>query len=312
MNGKVQQQMHLITATLDEGPKTHDRHSLAIVHSELLELGRAIHQKLDEGFHEDTFLIHWQRLGLEFREALDESRPLIMLPTPSAPIQRYHDRPRAKKIETPTPGLAPSRENTLVIRPDLNSKGDPVPGFMERSRKKRSHSSTHFASSKRIRIMSEPTRGYNITSKRFTLAEVRDMLRNAYTGVPNLIHPAALVRMIKLSEDHWREAAQQFLNHSRDLCRALVLKQVHQVFEHHQQSKYYQPILGICETFFEEAFASQRQVVQDVVSGELTQAYNGRRKRTGPRLRYKLDAASRSPPRDPRTRSEKWPSHHSW
>jgi len=124
-----------------------------------------------------------------------------------------------------------------------------------------------------MHIMSEPTRGYTATSKRFSLAEVRDILRSEYVGLPNLIHPAAIEIMIKLSQGHWPEAAQEFLGHSRHLCQALILEQVHEVFGHHQNLKYYQSILGICEEFLKEAFASLRQAVQLILRWELTKPH---------------------------------------
>ena len=56
----------------------------------------------------------------------------------------------------------------------------------------------------------------------------------------------------------------------RHLCQALILEQVHEVFGHHQNLKYYQSILGIWEELLEEAFASQRQAVQHILRWELT------------------------------------------
>ena len=264
---KVQQKADFIEATLKELPEPLDGNLAAIVYGELLRFEGKVQKNIDGGLQDNTFQKRWHYLALEFRKVLADSRPVLMLPTPSAPRQSSRDTPSSEMTGTPTPGSG--RGNIPVFNVDSDSEGDHKPNPVQLSGRKRSHPSTQSTPSKCSRIVPKRTRGYSITSRRFSLAEVREIIRDAYTGLPNQTHPKAIERMIKLSQEHWYEPVEHFLGQVRELCQTMVFDQVLEVFGHHQQTKYYEQILGICEAFFEEALVYQRQVAKDILGWEL-------------------------------------------
>lgn len=190
-----------------------------------------------------------------------------MMPTPSTPRQRSSGTPSSEVTGTPTPGSR--RGNIPIFNVDSDSEGDHKPSPVHISGRKRPHPSTHSTPIKCSRIDPKRTQGYGITSKQFTLSEVRDLLRDAYTGLPGQTHPKAIERMIRLSLEHWDKPVEHFLAQVRKLCQNMVFEQVLEVFGHHQQTKYYEQILEICETFFEAALVFQRQVAKDILRWEL-------------------------------------------
>ncbi len=265
---KVQQKADFIEATLKGLPEPLDGNLPAIVYGELLKFEGKVQKNIDGGLQDNTFQKRWHYLALEFRKVLADSRPVLMLPKPSTPRQSSRDTPSSEMTGTPTPGSG--RGNIPVFNVDSDSEGDHKPSPDQHSGRKRSHPSTQSTPSKYSRIVPKRTRGYSITSRRFSLSEVREIIRDAYTGLPNQTHPKAIERMINLSQEHWHEPVEYFLNQIRELCQAMVFEQVLEVFGHHQQTKYYEQILGICETFFEEALLYQRQVSKDILRWELS------------------------------------------
>ena len=253
--------------TLKELPEPLGGNLPAIVYGELLKFEGEIQKNIDGGLQENAFQRRWDSLALEFHKALAESRPVLMLPTPSTPRKRSSNTPSSEVTGTPTPGSG--RGNITVFNVDSDSEGDHKPSPVQVSGRKRSHPSTQSTPSKHSRIVPKRTRGYGITSRRFTLSEVRDILHDAYIGLPNMTHPKAIERMIRLSLEHWHKPVEHFLGQIRELCQAMVFEQVLEVFGHHQQTKYYEQILEICETFFGEALVYQRQVAMDILRLEL-------------------------------------------
>ena len=264
----MQQKADSIEATLKVLPEPLGGNLPAIVYGELLKFEGEIQKNIDGGLQDNTFQKRWHYLALEFRKVLADSRPVLMLPTPAIPRQSSSDTPSREMTGTPTPGSG--RGNIPVFNVDSDSEGDHKPSPVQLPGRKRSHPSTQSTPSKCSRIVPKRARGYGITSRRFTLLEVRDIIRDAYTGLPNQTHPKAIERMIKLSQEHWHEPVEHFLGQIRELCEAMVFEQVLEVFGHRQQTKYYEQILGICETFFEEALMYQRQVAKDILSWELS------------------------------------------
>ena len=265
---KVQQKADFIEATLKGLPEPLGGNLPAIVYGELLKFEGEIQKNIDGGLQDNTFQKRWHYLALEFRKVLAESRPVLMLPTPATPKQSSSGTPSSERTGTPTPGSG--RGNIPVFNVDSDSEGEHKPSPVQLSGRKRSHPSSQSTPNKHSRIVPKRTRGYGITSRRFTLSEVRDIIRDAYTGLPNQTHPKAIERMIKLSQEHWHEPVEHFLGQIRELCQAMVFEQVLEVFGHHQQTKYYEQILGICEAFFEEALVYQRQVAKDILGWELS------------------------------------------
>ena len=265
---QVQEKADFIEAKLKELPEPLDGNLPVIVCGELLRFEGEIQKYIDGGLQDNTFQKRWHDLALEFRKVLADSRPVLMLPTPSAPRQSSRDTPSSEMTGTPTP--ASGRGNVAVFTVDSDSEGDRKPSPVQHSGRKRSHPWTQSTPTKHTRLVPNRARGYDIKSKRFSLSEVRDIIRDAYTGLPNQTHPKAIEKMIRLSQEHWYEPVEHFLGQVRQLCQAMIFEQILEVFGHRQQTKFYEQILGICEIFFEEALGYQRQVARDILGWELS------------------------------------------
>ena len=264
---KVQQKADFIEATLKGLPEPLDGNLAAIVYGELLKFEGKVREKIDGGLQDNTFQKRWNSLSLEFRKVLADSRPVLMLPSPSTPRQSSRDTPSSVVIGTPTPSSG--KGNIPVLNVDSDSEGDHKPSPAQLSGKKRSHPSTQSTPSKYSRNVPKRNGG-SITSRRFSLSEVRDIMCDAYTGLPDQTHPKAIERMIKLSQEHWHEPVEHFLGQSRELCQTMVFEQLLEAFGHRQQTKFYEQTLGICEAFFAEALIYQRQVAKDILGWELS------------------------------------------
>ena len=264
---KVQQKADLIKATLKGLPEPLGGNLPAIVAEELMTFERELQKNIDGGLEKNAFLERWDSLASEFHKVLAESRPVLMLPTPSTQGQRSNGTPSSEVTGTPTPGSG--RGNIPIFNIDSDSEGDCKPTRVHISGRKRPHPSTHSTPIKFSRIVPKRTQGYGSTSKQFTLPEVRDILRSTYVGLASQRHPIAIERMIRLSLEVWDKPVEHFLAQVRELCQNMVFEQVLEVFGHHQQTKYYEQILEICETFFEAASVFQRQVAKDILRWEL-------------------------------------------
>ena len=265
---KVQQKADFIEATLKGLPEPLDGNLAAIVMGELLKFEGKVQGNIDGGREDNTFQKRWHYLALEFRKVMADSRPVLMLPTPAAPRQSSRDTPSCEMTGTPTPGSG--RGNIPVFNVDSDSEVDHKSSPFQLSGRKRSHPSTQSTPCKYSRNVPKRIHGYSVMSRRFSLSEVRDIIHDAYTGIPEQTAPKAIEKMIKLSLEHWHEPVEHFLGQIRQSCQAMVFEQVLEVFGHRQQTKYYEQILGICEAFFEEALVYQHQVAKDILGWELS------------------------------------------
>ena len=199
--------MDSIEATLKGLPEPLGGNLPAIVYGRLLKFEEEIQKKnVDRGLQDNAFQKRWHYLDLEFRKVIADSRPLLMLPTPAISRQSSSNIPSREMTGTPTPGS--KRGNIPVFNIDSDSKGDHKPSPVQLPWRKRSHLSTQSTPNKCSRIVPKRARGYCITSRCFTLSKVRDIIRDAYTGLPNQTHPKAIKRMIKLSQEHWHEPVE--------------------------------------------------------------------------------------------------------
>ncbi|KAF6240067.1 hypothetical protein HO173_001677 [Letharia columbiana] len=268
---QVQRKAELIDAKLQELPEPIDGNLPAIVMGELNRFEREIEKHIDGGSHVNSFQKEWNRLARKFRKDLADTRPvLVLMPSPQTPSHGHSSRGTgpSSMSGTPTPT---ARGNTTPI--PIDSDDDDVPckpsPVVQRSGQKRPLASVQHTPQKIPRTLNSAPRLTALSSsRRFDLSEVRDIIQDAYIGLPNQIDPKATERMIVMSMEHWEEPVNRFLTGTKQLCEAMVFEQVEKVFGKYAKTLFYEKVMKICESFFEEVLSQQRQLVMQVLRWE--------------------------------------------
>ena len=237
----------------------------AIVYGELFKFEAEIGKSIDGGSNNNVFQKEWYNRAMEFRKVLADSRPVLLRQTPPAPKQSSRDTPSGETTATPTPS---GRKNVAVFTIDSDSDDEKPSPTAQPTGLKRRFPSTQFTPRKFSCIVPRHPRGYEVFSKRFKLDDIRGYIQDAYIGLPDQTDPKAIERMIKLSMEHWDEPVEQFLTRTRELCESMVFDRALKVFGSHQETQYYEQILDICKSFFDDALAQQRQVAKEILSWE--------------------------------------------
>ena len=264
----------MIDASLKELPEPLHGNLPAIVLGELMKFEKVLQKNIDGGSRDYPFLKAWNEKAMHFRKVLADTKPVMVLPFQSRVLQQpsMPDTPSSSTQETPTP----TSRVTAAIAIDSDDEDLPTePTPTPRSAAKRAHPSTQTTPIKSRRSTNTTPRSapvsVKVQSKRFVLSEVRSIIQDAYVGdIPEQIHPKAIEEMIVLSMAHWQEPLDQFLKETQGLCEGMVFEQVEAVFGHRQNTRYFDLILEICQTFFEEAFSQQRQLLKRILTWEMS------------------------------------------
>ena len=272
---QVQQKAENIDAQLRALPEPIQGNLAAMVLGELMKFEKDLQKNIDGGSRTYPFQKTWDTKAQEFRNLLAGTRPVIRMAPPLRYSINGRDTPSASQ-ETMAPGSGASR-NTMTIDldsdddDDVDMQGTPT----HRPGSKRPHKSSQSSPVKLPRT--SPTApnpsmcSTKIQSKNFELLEVRSVIQDAYVGgIPGQIHPQAIEDMVKASMAHWQEPVEMFLQSTQQLCETMVSDQVYAVFGHHQNTRYFDIILEICKTFFDDAFLQQRQLNQRILAWELS------------------------------------------
>lgn len=168
---------------------------------ELKNFERELEKHFDGGCQAHPFQKKWHLLAMKFRKDLADSRPVLVFPilrTPSQPSQSNGD---GSIPGTPTP----FRGNTTPIPIDSDDD-DPSP-ISQRSGQKRPFCLIKQSPKKMARTITDTApSAKQATSKRFDLFEVRNIIQDAYIGLPNQTDPKATERMIILSSKSYFRA----------------------------------------------------------------------------------------------------------
>ena len=217
---------------------------------ELTKFEKEIEKHVDGGSYVNSFQKEWNRLSGRFRDVLADSYPVLVL-TPN----------NSNSVPgTPTP---------IPIDSDDDAPCNPSP-VIQRSGQKRRLASVQHTPQKIPRIVNGTPRSTAMSSRIFNLAEVRDIMQDAYTGIPNQIDPRATERMIVMSMGHWEEPVDHFLTETKQLCEAMVFEQVEKVFGKYTKTLFYEKVMNICESFFEKVMSQQRQLVMQILKWEMS------------------------------------------
>ena len=269
---QVQRKARLIDAKIQELPKPVDGNLPAIVMGELNKLEREIEKHVDGGSQNNSFQKEWNRLEISFRDELVDSRPvLVLMPNPQTPSHHYASRGIGSSSLSGTPTPATRGNNTPIPIDSDEEDGpcDPSP-VVQRSGQKRPLASAQQTPNKIPRTVNgAPRSGAMSSSRRFQLEEVREIIQDAYIGLPNQVDPRAIDRMIVMSMTHWETPVNDFLTGTKVLCEKMVFEQIQKVFGAYVKTLFYDKVLNICEAFFEQVMSRQHQFVMQLLELEM-------------------------------------------
>ncbi len=272
---QVQQKAENIDARLKELPEPLDSNLALSVMVELLQFERQLKESIDGGQKTNSFHKEWNQWALRFRQELAETRPTLLYQGLQVPVHSQSPNGNQNLFGTPTPvvknSAAISIDSDESDNPDnmeSPSKLSPLPPRVGQKRpvvsayttpKKLQRATAEFSASKKPKMVS---------SKKFSLQEIRNILQDAYIGLHNLIDPKAIEKMIRLSMEHWEHPLSQFLAQTRKLCEVMVFQQIQDVYAKYSETQYYEQIRQICERFFDKAFTEQTQLLMRILEWE--------------------------------------------
>ena len=272
---QVQQKAEDIDRQLKALPQPIQGNIPAMVLGELMKFEKEVQKNMDGGSRAYPFQKTWDTKAQEFRKSLADTRPVIKMSPPLRYSHNVRDTPLLTH-EFTTPRSSARRD---IMTIDIDSEDDDVDTQgtpTHQSGLKRPHTSTQSTPIKMPRqspcvqhlTVSNATQ---IKSKSFELLEVRSIIQDAYVGgIPGQIHPKAIEDMVGSSMAHWREPVELFTQSTQQLCEHMVSDQAYAVFGHHQNTPFFDTILEVCRSFFEDAFSQQRQLNQRILAWELS------------------------------------------
>ena len=276
---QVQRKAELIDVKLQELPEPINGNLPAIVMGELNMFEREIEKQIDGGLHVNSFQKEWNHQAINFRKDLANARPvLVLMSNPQTPGRDPSRGTGSSSISgTPTPTARRYSTPIAIDSDDDDMPYKPSP-IVRRSGQKRPLISSQHTPRKIPRTLND-TPQFTVTSRsrRFDLSEVRDIIQDAYIGLPNKVDPKATERMIVMSMEHWEDPVNHFLTEVKQLCEAMVFEQVEKVFGKYTKTLFYEKVKKICESFFEKALSQQRQIVMQILKWEISKpkTFNG-------------------------------------
>lgn len=240
---------------------------------ELSKFEREIEKQVDGGSQVNSFQKEWNRLAMDFRKELADTRPvLVMVPNSQTPGHGRYSRGTGSSSMsgTPTPVAKANATPIAIDSDDDDIPYNPSP-VLQRSGQKRPLTSAQQTPHKTPRTFNNTPRSAAMSSsRRFHLSEVRDIIQDAYIGLPNQIDPKATERMIMMSMEHWEEPVNRFLTETKQLVEAMVFEQVEKVFGGYTKTLFYEKVMEICESFFGKVLSQQRQLVMQILKWEIS------------------------------------------
>lgn len=178
----------------------------------------------------------WNTLAMTFRGIMAESRPVL-------------------RMDSIDPGgvLTPIKKRyneTIDLSDDPSDMGTPSRSDRKRRRTSVSCSDKPFAA-------------------KFSLRQIRDIIREGVPGLPGQIDTRTVDRVIRMSLQKWDKPLDQFLGRVEQLCNDMFMKLLDRIFGCWRATLLYARVVGICSSFLKDAMASQRQAAERALQLEL-------------------------------------------
>ena len=286
---KITEQVHDkiadIVARLEQLPEPPKGNSLLRISEKINELGENVRKHIDGGLQDYPFQKEWHSTALHFYRTIAFSYPRLHLGTPSTASSTSSQASGSMPYRlgsTPTPQ---ARHSAII---SIDSDDDDDMRAIPQSQSKRKVTSTKVnegSPTKRSRLDNIPKfvprtnhgldhpQNTNISrpapfAQRFTLPEIRDMLRDAHIGLPNQIDPKATERMIKQALIFWDRPLDDFLHTTHESYLAVIKQSASVAFLQWNGTGLYTSVHEICESFFNKIFQKQTDTVRYLLQVE--------------------------------------------
>ncbi|MCJ1380280.1 hypothetical protein MMC17_003383 [Xylographa soralifera] len=241
-----------------------------VIERGIAQLSQHLEQHIEGGWPDRPFQKEWYDLALEFRQQLLDSKPTLHLPVPrlsqkTAPQADQEDVFMENGTAVPLvtiedDGYETCRANNRGARLGVNRKrhlDNPAPGTPP---------------SRRRKMTNIPRFNERVLGKRFSLQEIREMIRNGRIGLPGQIDNRVSERMSRIGMQHWDQLSTAFLEKTGEMCLKLVSTHSEEAFLSWKQTPLYKHVQGICESFVSQMIEHQRSAVKRCLDMELHRA----------------------------------------
>lgn len=258
IKAQVQKRADTIQTELRALPEPLSGNLPAVIMGELMKFEIGLQSEIAGGSEICVFQRDFNSLAQDFRNQLAHMKPTAILRNASVQNASPHralaarDSPAPSLIGTPTP---------VRQRPTINIDSEDELE-VHTTGHKRGNISSHDETPRKLHCMGGAARSrtFVFTPKTFSLAEVRQIIQNTFIGLPNQVHPRVTEKMIRMSMEKWQEPMIRFLEDVKDLCEAMVLRVVHQVFTERQSTSFFNVLLNQCQAFLGRALSVQEQL----------------------------------------------------
>ncbi|MCJ1463834.1 hypothetical protein MMC07_002443 [Pseudocyphellaria aurata] len=178
----------------------------------------------------------WITLAMTFRGIMAESRPVLRM-----------DSIDPGGVLTPT---KKRHQETIELSDDISDTGNP------------------FRSDRKRRRTSVPSSDKPFATK-FSLRQIRDIIREGVPGLPGQIDTRTVDRVIRMSLQKWDKPLDQFLGRVEQLCNDMFMKLLDRNFGCWRATLLYPRVVEICSSFLKDAMAFQRKAAERALQLEL-------------------------------------------
>ncbi len=272
-----------------------------ILMGKLTTLDREITQYLTGGYPFNSFQKEWNGIAMQFRTAIADSRPALIITEPPDVSRKalQHGRHGTLPREIPrTPSSHNVHQQAIELSDSDEEQCKPEPiSFSGRKRGNAEMNGSPFSSPRKVpRMVDIPAfvtaKGKTLScssdefidllclglAKKFTLTEIQDIIQDAHVaGIPNQVDPKVVERMSQLSVKHWERPMNDFLQTTGDMLRKLILEQLDDAFGAWRQTALYAEATTIVNEFLDIALGAQREAACRVYNLEHYKpiTYNG-------------------------------------
>ncbi|KAI9845086.1 MAG: hypothetical protein M1837_005090 [Sclerophora amabilis] len=265
INEKVQVKLNTIRTELQQFPDPPGDDLLMRIVRQLEHFRRQVEQSVEGGFPNNEFQKGWNTLAIQFRTAIVNSRPTIIVSertnpeTPRRGITSERGRKRVPVSASPSSQRGGQSRHTIEV-----SSGDesPCEAKLQKQTPTKKHKIAsipqHPSPKKAKREDNSPFSSTIVLSKRFTLAQVRDKIQEGHqSGIPNQVDPKTIVDLCSRSVSHWREPMTEFLSISCDMLKDMVRHHLEDAFGTWRETRLFNSAQTALNRMINDAFENQ-------------------------------------------------------
>ncbi|KAI9876220.1 MAG: hypothetical protein M1830_007009, partial [Pleopsidium flavum] len=285
IHGQVRRKAESIEIELATLPEPPADNLPMILMGKLTTLNREISQYLTGGYPYNDFQKAWNNLAVQFRKAIADSRPALIITDPGEPPRKApppagpDPAPRETRETAKRPQPHPQAIDLLDSEEEAQCKPDPGLSTSRKRGNAAVNGTTTSKPRKQPRMIDLPpfatTKGL---ARKFTLAGVRDIIQDAHVaGIPNQVEPKAIERMSQMSVEHWDKPMKEFMQITGNKLQKLILDRLEDVFGAWKQTALFTEATAIVNGFLSQALTAQREAAERVYRLEnfKPMTYNG-------------------------------------